>query len=388
MYDNFARKVKNSKRIKSLPQELIVPEKNWDSYYHHVTLKIDSLSRFIDVINILSKIGDTTEFGRLVFRGHSDASSNYKLVPTIGRKWPIMEYSENRMVTEMLTLRPEEFVGITSNFDLLSKLQHFGLPTRLLDFTYNPLIALYFSCCANKKTDSRVICTYDTCDWSTATAVETICGMYQYDDYNAISLDKILGGVSQLQKYFLYTKEPLMAKPKYSNDRIKNQSAVFMVFPNKIYDYRSRMVVEGRKTGNEEEFRRFRITDEEVRRLEYVRQEPDIYNGSYRVDSNSIRKLFDFYSEKYDDFYSREEFGIEEKYHFLFKNRFSILDDVQTLTEKTVSNEFVSILIDGKNRKKIIKELEAIGINKSFVFPELEYTAEIVKEKYFKYGYQ
>lgn len=384
MYDCFANKVRQSKRIKSLSAGCIVPKTDWDSYYHHPTLRIKSLTEFIDIVNRLAEISDVPEYGKLVFRGHSDASSNYKLIPTIGRKWPIMEYSENRMVTEMLTLRPEEFSGITSDFDLLSKLQHFGLPTRLLDFTYNPLIALFFACSSSKKTDSRVVCTYDTCDWSTAGTIEKICGMYRHDDYNAVSLDKLLGGVSELREYALYTREPLMAKPKYSNDRIKHQSAVFMVFPNAVYDYRSQMVVKGRETGNEEDYRRFQMSPEEARRLEYIRKEPEIYNGSFYVDSETLSNLFAFYKERYKDFDNPREFAIPEKYHFLFQDRFSIENEVQQLSDKTISGSFVSILIDAKHRKRIVQELATVGIDRAFVYPELEYTAEMVKNKFFR----
>ncbi len=384
MVSSFAKEIKQSRIIKALPSETIVKRDYWDSYYNHFTLRVKTLAEYIDVISRLSRIAHNSDFNQLVFRGHSDASSNYKLIPAIARKDYGVEFCEESLIKEMLTLRPEEFVNISTDFDLLSKLQHFGLPTRLLDFTYNPLIALFFACCSDKKTDSRVICTYDTSSSFTADIVEKICGLYKYLDPTDISLDGVLGGVSRLNHYANSTFEHLMAKPKYTNDRIKHQSAVFMIFPNAFYDFRSRMVVLGRKHGNEEEYRlRFSLNEEENRRLEYIRKEPQIYDGSFNVNSQTLKKLLSYYSNQFDDFYSTSTSGINEKYHFIFKNRFTFFGSVQELSKEMISQCFISILIENKYRKRMLQELEMVGIDKAFVFPELEYTAEMVKNRIF-----
>ena len=40
------------------------------------------------------------------------------------------------------------------------------------------------------------------------------------------------------------------------------------------------------------------------------------------------------------------------------------------------------IIIKGNEKKQILKELEIFGINKSFLFPEIDKVAEDIKEKY------
>lgn len=47
-------------------------------------------------------------------------------------------------------MHPAEFRDDVSLFERLVRMQHFSLPTRLLDVTFNPLVALYF-CCANLR---------------------------------------------------------------------------------------------------------------------------------------------------------------------------------------------------------------------------------------------
>lgn len=54
---------------------------------------------------------------------------------------------------------PAEFDYRMSTFDMLVKMQHYELPTRLLDITENPLVALYFASLEplNKGHDGHIL---------------------------------------------------------------------------------------------------------------------------------------------------------------------------------------------------------------------------------------
>lgn len=98
-----------------------------------------------------------------LFRGHSDNS--YKLIPAIAR--PIESFSsdtlihEERNLIEMAKFKlPDVFREDMQPLELLALLQHYGVPTRLLDVTENALVALYFACCSknnNAGTNGEVI---------------------------------------------------------------------------------------------------------------------------------------------------------------------------------------------------------------------------------------
>ena len=94
------------------------------------------------------------------FRGQS--SSEYKLIPSIGR---LFKEGQERVLIQYERDIFEDFKRKYSLFtdarpkndkEFLFLAQHYGLPTRLLDWTFNPLIALFFACCSNFEKDGVV----------------------------------------------------------------------------------------------------------------------------------------------------------------------------------------------------------------------------------------
>jgi hypothetical protein len=89
-----------------------------------------------------------------LFRGHGDAS--WVLRPNIGRPYRrtpggrrlfFDEFDERAMLQEFAREAELHFDdGLSTDFELLALAQHYGLPTRLLDWTQNLYVAAYFAC--------------------------------------------------------------------------------------------------------------------------------------------------------------------------------------------------------------------------------------------------
>lgn len=89
------------------------------------------------------------------FRGHADYKK-YKVEPSIFRK-PHLKENEETLIQEAMIRCPVELPSSLSFIEILVRLQHYGLPTRLLDLTSNALVALYFACRENEKTEGEVL---------------------------------------------------------------------------------------------------------------------------------------------------------------------------------------------------------------------------------------
>lgn len=160
---------------------------------------INSVSRMHEVFNNYS----SEDF---IFRGETDKS--YPLVPSVGRPSIALAKQvlyEQRLFAEFQT-RAVSYLQPTpvSDWDWLAVAQHHGLPTRLQDWTTNPLVAMYF-------------------------AVEAV----QYGGESVVYVARISDAVDTVKEPNPFAiKVPKLFTPKHTNRRIIEQSGVFLVYSN------------------------------------------------------------------------------------------------------------------------------------------------------------
>lgn len=224
---------------------------------------VKSVADFIDIILSRPAAMETIS----TYRGHG--SVDFKLQPSIFRK-PVTRENEHILLRELIAAHPEDFTGDTSALETLVRMQHYSLPTRLLDVSMNPLVALYFACESVKKrvsimrggrpstkrveTDGHVVilrvskrciryfdsdtvsCLVNLArlSWNLKQKLDTDLELGVFND--STSVKRLLHFIRQEKNGFLAEIEPsdldsiFLVKPKQNNKRILAQAGAFFAF--------------------------------------------------------------------------------------------------------------------------------------------------------------
>lgn len=255
------------------------------------------------------------------YRGQ--ANLNWGLSPRLYREGLLDK--EGVLISEFLRIVPNHFKGM-SLFDTLVKMQHYGLPTRLLDTTQNPLVALFFACCDddNADKDGAVFVFSQLPAFKQETNDISLIMKYIFE-FSGFPLDSQRFAndvINSKEIYSSYSRTyntvddvlyPLIKVPFYailptlSNQRILNQDGTFILFGMKVSE-----IVESTNPGTKG------------------------------------KKYYHFTSIHYDN-------------------------DVENFWK---SSKVLHIPSNCKN--SILEELEFVGITKNKMFPELEYQSEFI----------
>ena len=231
------------------------------SYYGKIGYK-EGVIYFIDKVNVnfiyyISDLEECISFFRTsntYFRGHADC--NYSLMPSVMRNKQLQMFEED-LYYDLITECPNDFVDCKSHFERLVKMQHYGLPTRLLDITRNPLVALYFACATepgktgeviilNSNRDNvkhhssdviSVLSSIATLKWKDKKIIDNLAAKEESSArFNGDSVvRKLVQEIREEKPYFqnkldpAYVNETYFVQAMKNNDRIVRQNGAFLL---------------------------------------------------------------------------------------------------------------------------------------------------------------
>jgi hypothetical protein len=204
-------------------------------------IKIETLTDYVQEITTLRRrLVDEGRSESLYFRGQSNVE--WDIRPSVFRESLINV--EDKIIQMAKERVPFEFSNCANSFEVLTKLQHYGLPTRLLDVTMNPLVALYFACYPigkNSREDESIKCPDGAIYFCSAygeredsQSVKILSSIAQMSLNKDISLKKLkqkfeLNESANPEKFIQILQSNILVSSCFSNNRIVCQSGAFML---------------------------------------------------------------------------------------------------------------------------------------------------------------
>ena len=287
-----------------------------------INVEISSINDLLQIIRKIpynNKIRGNTKVSRF-FRGQSNY--DWRLIPSVYRDG--LFDSERILINEAIHKYPLEF-NINDKFSTLVKMQHFGLKTRLLDLTENPLVALYFSCNDNMDEDGSIY------------IFNNVIACYSYDQIVETYMDFIFkfsgitSGESDLLAYFKNKEFYDMSRRRIEN----------------IEDLIDDLTLSGA------------FVYPKMDNVRIISQQGAFFMGGMKIKEIVTSRNAGTYGKKY--------------YYF----EPNIIDDQ---TENVKGGQVFKYKIKKEDKKNILKELELLNITGATLFQDLEHQIKHINE--------
>lgn len=182
---------------------------------------------------VLSADDENVKNKKIYYRGQSN--EEWKIECSLFRENLLL--NEEKLNNEILNRKPNDFFNCNNSLEKLILMQHYGIPTRLIDITTNPLVALYFACQGNPDKDGVVFIFEEDVEYDIND--ENIVATFSYLKNNGTIQDfeKLLDKENVIYNdrttiETILNKKYVLINPKLNNPRIIAQHGLFLCCSN------------------------------------------------------------------------------------------------------------------------------------------------------------
>lgn len=176
-----------------------------------------------EVMTLIGAIGAHSAGQHFAWRGM--ASADYALTSSLHRQ--VDGFEEDLRTRELDLLREARAWGLgvqptghVDDLQLLSDLQHYGIATRLIDFSSNPMTALWFASQQPKTgAKSGVLLALNITNWPRVTSVGSP---------NSTTYGELANPTGARLATALATEKPFIVESAHPNDRLRAQEGFFV----------------------------------------------------------------------------------------------------------------------------------------------------------------
>lgn len=337
-------------------------------------MKTYEISSINDLNNLIQKLGEPKQGTTRFFRGQ--ANKKWNMNPSIFREQYLIE-NEDKIIKDVLTNCPDDFLPTDTLFEKLVKLQHYGCKTRLLDLTTNALVALYFACNEKKhhRTNGELI------------ILDIPNDQIKYFDSDTVA---ILSAISVQPDNFEITEAITIAETQKivkENDYLLSQVGNINNF-NNVNSYLSqhyntsmmdrdeyvKLITSTSKKEGENAFKKsFNEQKEIIKLLHDVRADKPSFRPE--IECSDLERVLCVRAKLNNARISRQQgcfllYGLD-------KNKLQPAKVPEEWWQKIDGKKIIV-----KNKAKIMEELKSFGISTQTLFPELEKQTIEIMEQY------
>ena len=336
-------------------------------------MKTYEISSINDLNNLIQKLGEPKQGTTRFFRGQ--ANKKWDMNPSIFREQYLIE-NEDKIIKDVLTSCPDDFLPTDTLFEKLVKLQHYGCKTRLLDLTTNALVALYFACHEKKhhRTNGELI------------ILDIPNDQIKYFDSDTVA---ILSAISVQPIDFEITKSIKAAEDQeklkksdyilnnYDNvlnfDSFKEKMAQFGLETMDKKEHTSLIISQSIEEGKKGFKKEFNEQKEIVKLIHDVRADKPSFRPE--IECSDLERVICVRAKLNNARISRQQgcfllYGLD-------KNKLQPAKVPEEWQQKIDGKKIIV-----KNKAKIMEELKSFGISTQTLFPELEKQTIEIMERY------